>query len=98
MNRSCCPLGLLEQPQEKTGFCLSENKGTDQLCSNYTADQRPCFRYTDSTIPLYPKSENFKLLAFFLDCTGRFLSNLVRNPEDQFSGVAALYNVLIVFR
>ena len=36
----------------KPDFCLCENKGADQLCSNCTADQRLCFRYSDSTIPL----------------------------------------------
>ena len=41
----------------KQGFCLYENKGADQLCSNCTADQRLCFRYLDSTIPLFLKSE-----------------------------------------
>ena len=39
------------------GFYLCENKGAVQLCSNCTAEQRLCFRYTDSTIPLLPKSE-----------------------------------------
>ena len=55
-----------EPRHEKTGFCLCENKDADQLCSNCTADQHLCFRYTDtqfigsetgSTIPLLPKSE-----------------------------------------
>ena len=35
----------------------SENKGADQLRGNREADQRLCFRYTDSIIPLLPKSE-----------------------------------------
>ena len=38
-------------------FCICENKDADQLRSNCAADQRLCFRYTDSTIPLLPKSE-----------------------------------------
>ena len=29
-----------EPHQEKTGFCLGENKGVDQLRSNCEADQR----------------------------------------------------------
>ena len=36
----------------KPEFCICENKGADQVCSNCTADQRLCFRYTDSIIPL----------------------------------------------
>ena len=27
----------------KPDFCICENKGTDQLCSNCAADQRLCF-------------------------------------------------------
>ena len=38
-------------------ICISENKGADQLRSNCEADQRLCFRYTDSTIPLLSKSK-----------------------------------------
>ena len=41
----------------KPDICLCENKGADQLRSNCEADQRLCFRYTDSTIPLLLKSE-----------------------------------------
>ena len=43
----------------KPDFCLCENKGADQLRSNCEADQRLCFRYSDSTIPplLNPKSQ-----------------------------------------
>ena len=41
----------------KPGFCMCENKDADQLHSNCAADQRLCFRYTDSTIPLLPNSE-----------------------------------------
>ena len=41
----------------KPAFCICENKDADQLRGNRKADQRLCFRYTDSTIPLLPKSE-----------------------------------------
>ena len=41
----------------KPVFCICENKDADQLRGNREADQRLCFRYTDSTIPLLPKSE-----------------------------------------
>ena len=43
--------------REKTNNCIGENKGADQLRGNREADQRLCFRYTDSTIPLLLKSE-----------------------------------------
>ena len=41
----------------KPTICICENKGADQLCGNREADQRLCFRYTDSTLPLLLKSE-----------------------------------------
>ena len=41
----------------KPFFCTCKNKDADQLCGDRTADQRLCFRYIDSTIPLLLKSE-----------------------------------------
>ena len=41
----------------KPDFCICQNKDADQLRSNCAADQRLCFRYTNSTIPLLAKSE-----------------------------------------
>ena len=41
----------------KPTICIGENKGADQLRSNCEADQRLCFHYTDSTVPLLLKSE-----------------------------------------
>ena len=49
------PLRLYEPRHEKNpDFCICENKDADQLCGNREADQRLCFRYTGSTIPLLP--------------------------------------------
>ena len=39
----------------KPAFFICENKSVDQLRGNRTADQRLCFCYIDSTIPLLPK-------------------------------------------
>ena len=41
----------------KPAFCICENKDADQLRGDREADQRLCFRYTESTIPLLPKSK-----------------------------------------
>ena len=41
----------------KPTICISKNKDADQLRGNREADQRLCFRYSDSTIPLLLKSE-----------------------------------------
>ena len=42
---------LLSRPVGKPTICIGENKGADQLRGNREADQRLCFRYSDSTIP-----------------------------------------------
>ena len=49
----------------KPDLCIWENKGADQLRSNCEADQRLCFRYTDSTITLLHKSE---ISIFYPSC------------------------------
>ena len=81
----------------KPAFCICENKGADQLRGNREADQRLCFRYTDSTIPLLPIYEiNFKSLAILCACTAWFVWGLVGNPEDRFSQNEAHIRVLAV--
>ena len=47
----------------KPAFCICKNKDADQLRGNREADQRLCFRYMDSTIPLLFKSEISSLLS-----------------------------------
>ena len=54
---SCLGLWHLSLVMRKPAFCICENKDADQLRGNREADQRLCFRYTDSTIHLLPKSE-----------------------------------------
>ena len=41
----------------KPDFCICKNKDADQLRGYRQADQRLCFGYTDSTIPLLRISE-----------------------------------------
>ena len=45
----------MSRDMRKPDFCICENKDANQLRGNREADQRLCFRYTDSTIPLLPK-------------------------------------------
>ena len=52
----------LSRDVRKPDFCICKNKDADQLRGNREADQRLCFRYTDSTIPLLSKSEISSLL------------------------------------
>ena len=52
-------LGIDEMSRvvRKLAFCICENKDTDQLRGYREADQRLCFRYIYSTIPLLSKSK-----------------------------------------
>ena len=70
----------------KWDFCLCEIKGADQLRSNCEAAKLISAFVFATRIAQFLF---FKLLACFYDCTGRFVSDLVGNPEDRFSRVAA---------
>ena len=48
---------------KKPAFCICENKDADQLRGYREAEQRLCFRYIDSTIPLLSKSDFSSLLS-----------------------------------
>ena len=65
-------------------FCICENKDADQLRGNREADQRLCFRYIDSMIPLLSISEIFKPLAIFCSCTAQFVRDQVGNQKVGF--------------
>ena len=52
----------------------------NQLRCNREADQRLCFRYIASTIPLLPKYN----LAIFCSCAARFVSDKVGNQNVGF--------------
>ena len=60
----------------KSAFWICKNKGAD----NRTADQRLCFCYIDSSVPL-----SFKPLIIFYGCKDWFVSDLVGNNGDRFS-------------
>ena len=68
----------------KPAFCICKNKDADQIRGNHEADQHLCFRYTNSTIPLLPKSEiqasNHPLWLYIPVYVGP-----VGIPEDRFS-------------
>ena len=95
----------------KPTICIGENKDADQLRSNCEADQRFCFRNTDSTIPLLSKSKISSLYPSFCDCTGRFVSDLFGNhivgfptrrlnfnKEEQVTLLAKLFSGKNMFR
>ena len=52
-----CDNRYMSRRTGKPTICIGENKDADQLRGNREADQRLCFRYSDSTIPLLRKFE-----------------------------------------
>ena len=54
----------MSRPMGKPTICICENKDADQLRGNREADQRLCFRYSDSTVPLLLKSETSSFMLF----------------------------------
>ena len=72
----------------KPTICIGENKDADQLQGNREADQRLCFRYSDSKSlfylnPKFQASSSF-LCLYRLVCVGP-----VRKPHCWFSHEAA---------
>ena len=63
----------------KPTICIGENKDPDQLRRKRKADQRLCFRYMDSTIPLLSKSKIASCA-----CTAQFVSDMVRTQVVGF--------------
>ena len=61
----------------KPTICIGENKDADQR--HREADQRLCFRYSDSTIPLLLKSEISSFLFFSVLVQAGFVSDLFGN-------------------
>ena len=73
----------------KPAFCICENKGADQLHDNCTADLNAFIFATQEYNPSTSEIQNFKPLVIFFGCEARFVSDLIRNPEDRFSHDAA---------
>ena len=68
----------------KPVFCICENKDPDRLRGNCEADQRLCFRYTDSTIPLLPKSEISSLLPSSVAAQSGLCRTWSKTPKTGF--------------
>ena len=69
----------MSRVMRKPTFWICENKDTDQLPGNREADQRLCFRYIDSIIPLFSKP-----LAIFCSCIAWFVSDQVGHQNVGF--------------
>ena len=68
----------------KPDFCIDENKGADQLHSYCEADQRLCFRYSDSTTRPLPKSEISNLYLSTALVQAGMCRTLLETPNTDF--------------
>ena len=84
----------------KQEFHLCENKGADPLSSNCEADQHLCFRYTDSTISLFLKSEisSFSVTAQVCLCQTCVNTPAGWSSQDWFSLVGSHFMVRAVLQ
>ena len=81
----------MSHPMRKPTICIGENKDADQLRGNREADQRLCFRYSDSTIPLLLNLK-FQASISFLCLYRPVCVGPVRKPHCWFSHEAAHIN------
>ena len=54
----------------KRAFCICENKDADKLRGNREADQRLCFRYTDTTLNPKFQASSHLVWLYSLVCVG----------------------------
>ena len=75
----------------KPVFRICENKDADQLRGNREADQRLCFRYTDSTIPLLPNCEISSLQPSLVAVRPGLCRTWLETPKTGFLRMRLIY-------
>ena len=79
----------------KPAFCICENKDADQLLGNREADQRLCFRYTDSTIPVLHIYEISSLYTSCVVVQPAYCQTWSETPKTGFLTTRLKYNLYI---
>ena len=82
----------LSRVTRKPAFCICKNKDPDQLRGNCEADQRLCFRYADSTIPLLPTSEMSSLQPSSVTVQPGLCGTRSETPKTSFLTMRLIYN------
>ena len=80
------------EPRHEKNIC--ENKDADQLRGSREADQRLCFHYMDSTIPLLPKSEISSLMTSSVAVQPRLCRTWSITPKTGFLTTRLIIHVL----
>ena len=68
----------------KPAFCMCQNKATDQLFGNHTADQCLCFRFKGSAIPLLPESKISSLEPSYVAVQPGLCQTRLETPKTFF--------------
>ena len=79
----------MSRVMRKLDFCLCENKGADQLCSNCEAEQGLCFLYSDSIIPLLLIAKISSLWPASVIVQAGLYCTWSKKNKDQFSHYGA---------
>ena len=79
---------IYEPHHEKNGFFAYAKRKT-QISFAVTMKLIRAFVFDTRIVQSIFYNPKFQASSLLCDCTGRFLSNLVGNPEDRFSSVAA---------
>ena len=83
-NNIYCGIYYMSRDARKPDICLCENIGADQLRGNREADQRLCFRYTDSIFPLLLISEISSFLPASVTVQVSLCQTLSETPKTGF--------------
>ena len=78
----------------KPAICTCENKDADLLRSNCADDQRLCFHYTDSTIPLLHKYEISSLYPSSVAVQPGLCQTWSETPKTGFLTTRLIYATL----
>ena len=85
----------LSRVVRKSAFFICENKDADQLRGNREADQRLCFRYADSTIPLLPTSKISSPLPSSVAVQTGLCRTWSETPKIDFLTTRLIYDLTI---
>ena len=81
----------MSRVMRKLDFCICENIDADQLRGNREADQRLCFRYKDSTIPLLSESKISSLWPYAVIAQPGLCQTWSETPKTGFLTKRLIY-------
>ena len=94
LERTLCQLSYRGRyVMRKPAFAICEQQRRRSACASVQSDQRLCYSLLRQDNTSCFNIQNFKPLASFYCCAGRFEPYLVGNPQDRFSRDEALFYI-----